>query len=86
MKRLCIRFAKTEWSKLCGRKDYNVTIVRSCKTMNEAKAYLEGVCEAEVHLTEMHTITTGESSVQIVVSDNIREYYTEFFCWISTED
>jgi hypothetical protein len=76
MKNLCIRFAKTEWSKLCGHKDYNVTNVRKCKTMNEA----------EVHLTEMHTMTTGEESVQIIVSDNIREYYTEYFWWISTED
>lgn len=86
MKSLCIRFAKTEWSKLCGRKEYNVQVVRECKTMNEALAYLQGVVEAETYIRDNHKIMTGNESVQIIITDNIRNYYTEYFWWISTKD
>lgn len=37
-------------------------------------------------IQEKHTITRGTESVQLIISDNIRNYYTEYFWWISTED
>ena len=71
---------------LLGGSDYNQEIKKAFNTMAECKAYLDGVIETIERIEDKPTITKSSDSVQLIITDNIRNYYTEYFWWISTED
>lgn len=85
MKKLCIRLAKTEWSKLCGS-EYKQEVKGTFKTMSECQSYLDGVLEAAERIKDKHSINRSADAVQLIITENVRDYYTELFWWISTED
>lgn len=85
MKKLCIRLAKTKWNKIKGAEHVD-EIVRDFKTIEECKKYLNGINDTSLLITEKHFVVKCENSVEIVITENIENYYTSYFWWISTID